>query len=592
MIRAAVITISDKGAAGLRQDLSGPLLQEMLRKMGAEIVHYAIIPDEREQIRELLTRLADTPKGTGEQGVELIITTGGTGPAPRDVTPEATLQVIEREMPGLAEVLRMEGYRKTSLAVISRGVAGIRGRTLIINLPGNPKAVREGMEVLIPILPHALQMLRGEELEHHANSEWRMKGKMTESYPMLSVEEAQERMLALVRPLEPEWGPLLEALGRVLAEDVFAGVDIPPLDNSAMDGYAIRAEDTIGASQDHPVRLRIIGNLAAGYTFPQAVEPGTAVRIMTGAPIPPGADTVIRFERARRDDDTVEILEEVRRGRNIRRAGEDVRRGELVLPRGTLLRPQEIGMLAALGRAEAWAIRRPRVAILATGEEVIPVDQPLAPGKIHDANSTSNAAQVLRYGGVPLPLGIARDRREELSAKIREGLEQGVDLFLTSGGVSVGDFDVVKEVLAAEGEIHFWWVNMKPGKPLAFGQIGGVPLLGLPGNPVAAMISFELFARPAILKMLGRKEWDKPTIEAVLEDAIERKDNRRHFLRVRVQKEDGQYTARLTGPQGSGILNSMVQANGLAIIPEERGELAAGERVQVLMLDWPEGVIL
>lgn len=419
-----------------------------------------------------------------------------------------------------------------------------------------------------------------------------MNKELAATYPLLSVEEAQERVLALVRPLEPERVPILEALGRVLAEDVCADFNIPPLDNSAMDGYAIRAEDTIGASPDHPVRLRIIGNLAAGYTFQQAVEPGTAVRIMTGAPIPPGADTVIRFERTRRDGDVVEILQEVRRGRNIRRAGEDVRCGELVLPQGTLLRPQEIGMLAALGRTEVSVIRRPRVAILATGEEVAPVDQPLAPGKIHDANSYSNAAQVLRYGGVPLPLGIARDRREELSAKIREGLERGVDLFLTSGGVSVGDFDVVKQVLAAEGEIHFWWVNMKPGKPLAFGQIGGVPLLGLPGNPVAAMISFELFARPAILKMLGHKRWDKPTIEAVLEDAIERKDNRRHFLRVQVWKEDGEYHARLTGPQGSGVLSSMVRANGLAVIPEERGQLAAGERVQVLMLDWPEGVIL
>jgi molybdopterin molybdotransferase len=409
---------------------------------------------------------------------------------------------------------------------------------------------------------------------------------------MLSVEEAQERMLALVQPLEPERVPILEALGQVLAKDVLAGHDIPPLDNSAMDGYAILAEDIAGASRGHPVRLPIIGNLAAGYVFEGAVEPGTVVRIMTGAPVPPGADTVIRFERTRRDGDEVEILEEVSRGRNIRRAGEDVRRGELVLPQGTLLRPQEIGMLASLGCAEALVIRRPRVAILATGEEVIPIDAPLAPGKIHNANSYSNAAQVLRSGGVPLLLGIARDRREELSAKIQGGLARGVDLFITSGGVSVGDFDMVKEVLTAEGEIHFWWVNMKPGKPLAFGQIGGVPLLGLPGNPVAAMISTELFARPAILKMLGREEWAKPSIEAVLQDAITRKDDRRHYLRVHVWREGEQVYARLTGPQGSGILRSMVQANGLAVIPEERGELAAGERVQVLMLDWPEGVVL
>ena len=419
-----------------------------------------------------------------------------------------------------------------------------------------------------------------------------MSEKLADAYPLLSVEEAQERMLALVRPLEPERVPILEALARVLAEDICAQVDIPPLDNSAMDGYALRAEDTIGASHDHPVRLRVIGNLAAGYTFQQAVEPGTAVRIMTGAPVPQRADTVIRFERTHRDGDVVEILQEVRRGRNIRLAGEDVHRGESVLHRGTLLRPQEIGMLAALGQADVLAIRRPVVAILATGEEVMPIDQPPLPGKIYNANSYSTAAQVLRYGGVPRLLGIARDRPEELSGKIHAGLEQGADLLLTSGGVSVGDFDVVKEVLAAEGEIHFWWVNMKPGKPLAFGRIGGVPLLGLPGNPVAAMISVELFARPAILKMLGRKEWAKPAIEAVIEDPIARKDNRRHFLRVRVRKEGERYYASLTGPQGSGILSSMVQANGLAVIPEDRGELPAGGTVQVLMLDWPEEIIL
>ena len=419
-----------------------------------------------------------------------------------------------------------------------------------------------------------------------------MSEELADAYPLLSVEKAQERVLALVRPLDAERVPILEALGRVLAEDIRAPLNIPPLDNSAMDGYALRAEDTIGASHDRPVRLRIIGSAAAGYTFSQAIEPGTAVRIMTGAPLPQGADTVIRFERTHRDGDEVEILEEVRGGRNVRPAGEDVHRGELVLHRGSLLRPQEIGMLATLGQAEVLAIRRPLVAILATGEEVIPIDKPVTPGKIHNANSYSNAAQVLRYGGVPRLLGIARDRREDLSAKIRSGLEQGADLLLTSGGVSVGDFDMVKQVLAAEGEIHFWWVNMKPGKPLAFGQIGGVPLIGLPGNPVAAMISVELFARPAILKMLGRKEWAKPSIEAVMGDPIARKDNRRHFLRVRVRKEGERYHARLTGPQGSGILSSMVQANGLAVIPEDRGELAAGERVQVLMLDWPEEMIL
>ena len=245
-------------------------------------------------------------------------------------------------------------------------------------------------------------------------------------------------------------------------------------------------------------------------------------------------------------------------------------------------------MLAALGHKEAWVHRRPRVAILATGDEVIEIDAPWQPGQIRNANSYSNAAQVLRYGGVPLLLGIARDDVNELTARIRAGLEQGADLFLTSGGVSVGDFDVVKTVLAAEGEMGFWRVRMKPGKPLAFGHLRGVPLLGLPGNPVSAMISFELFARPAILKMLGKTRLEKPTVKATLLDEVRRKDDRRHYLRVAVEERDGEYVARLTGDQGSGILLSLVRAQGLAIIPEDAPHLPAGARVPVMMLDWPE----
>lgn len=411
---------------------------------------------------------------------------------------------------------------------------------------------------------------------------------MEELYPMLSVEEALARVLAASQPLPPERVPVLETLGRVLAEDVVADMDIPPLTNTAMDGYAVRAADTARASFEHPVRLRIIQDLAAGYTTDVAVMPGTAIRIMTGAPIPPGADAVVEFEDTEQQGEWVSIFKGVTEGKNVRPPGEDVRKGALILPRGTEIRPQEVGMLAALGHKEAPVHRRPRVAILATGDEVIKADALWQPGKIRDANSYSNAAQVIRYGGVPLLLGIARDDVGELTAKIREGLEKGADLFLTSGGVSVGDFDIVKKVLAAEGEMSFWRVRMKPGKPLAFGQIRGVPLLGLPGNPVSAMVSFELFARPAILKMLGKTRLKKPIIEATLVNAIQSRDNRRHFLRVMVEDREGEYLARLTGDQGSGILLSMVHAQGLAIIPEDVDHLPAGTRVSVIMMDWPE----
>ncbi len=412
-------------------------------------------------------------------------------------------------------------------------------------------------------------------------------------YPMLSVERALEIVLRAFHPLPPEETPILESLGRVLAQDVYSEVDIPPHANSAMDGYALLATDTIGASPNNPRRLRVIGNLAAGYVSDQQVVPGTAIRIMTGAPIPPGADAVIRFERTAQHGEWVEVLSEVKAGQNVRYAGEDVRRGELVLSRGTRIRPQEIGMLAALGHRTVQVIRRPRVAILATGDELVGVDEPLTPGKIRDSNSYSNAAQVLKYGGIPVLLGIARDDIADLQAKIRDGLAQGVDLLLTSGGVSVGDFDVVKRVLAAEGEITFWRVRMKPGKPLAFGQIrvhtGGeernVPVLGMPGNPVSVMVSFELFARPAILTMLGIVDLERPTVEAVLTDEIPHKDERRHYVRVRVERRDGNYYASLTGAQGSGILSSMVKANGLAIIPEEWDHAPAGARVRVMLFD-------
>jgi molybdopterin molybdotransferase len=406
---------------------------------------------------------------------------------------------------------------------------------------------------------------------------------MTE--PMLTVEQALERVLSAFHPLEPEQVPILEALGRVLAKDVYAGEDIPPLANSSMDGYAVLAADTVGASPNRPARLRIVGQIAAGYVPETAVASGTTMRIMTGAPIPSGADAVIKVEDTDTDGKYVNIYTEVAPGNYIRSAGEDVRQGELVLSKSTLIRPQEIGMLATLGHREVLVHRRPRVAILATGDEVVEIDQPLAPGKIRNANSYSNAAQVLEHGGEPLLLGIARDNVDDLTAKIRAGLEQGVDLFLTSGGVSVGDFDLVKDVLAAEGEIAFWRVCMKPGKPLAFGRIGGVPVLGLPGNPVSVMVSFEVFVRPAIWKMLGRTDLARPTLQATLMDEITHKDERRHYVRVRVEKHNGAYRAHLTGGQGSGILSSMVKANALAVIPEAWDHAPTGAQVEVILLD-------
>lgn len=417
---------------------------------------------------------------------------------------------------------------------------------------------------------------------------------------MLSVEQALEKILGYAAVLEVEPRPVLDCLGQVLAEDVYSTIDIPPLDNSAMDGYAVRAEDTRGVTEQSPRLLRVIDTIAAGSISECEVEPGTTARIMTGAPVPKGADSVVRFEdtdetQRQRVSDEIGILREAKPGQDIRRAGEDIARGSLVLSKEIVIRPSEVGVLASLGRSEVKVIRRPVVAVLATGNELVDINQPLPPGKIYNSNSYSVAALVQRYGGIPKILGIALDSESSLVASLRKGLD--ADMLITTGGVSMGDYDVVKDVLVKQGEIAFWTVRMKPGKPLAFGMVKGldeagvtrnIPHLGLPGNPVSAMVTFELFARPAILKMMGKRNLAKPVIEAVIEEPIVNSDGRRVFTRVIVRKRSGLYFARLTGPQGSGILTSMSLANGLVIIPEDKPGVDAGDVVQVMMLDWNE----
>lgn len=416
---------------------------------------------------------------------------------------------------------------------------------------------------------------------------------------MITVDQALEKVLEHVAILEAEASPILSCLGQVLAEDIFSTINIPPLDNSAMDGYAVRSADTRGASPKSPRILRVIDTVAAGAVARSRVEPGTAVRIMTGAPIPDGADGVVRFEdtdESERPGTPAEIgvLIEVAPGAEIRRAGEDIAAGSLVLKQGTPLRAAEIGVLASLGRGKVKVIRRPVVAILATGDEIMDITKPLVKGKIYNSNSYSLAALVQHYGAVPRMLGVALDSEDSLIEKLSSGRD--ADMVITSGGVSLGDYDVVREVLEKEGEIVFWRVREKPGKPLVFGLLRGrgrakdIPFFGLAGNPVSAMINFELFARPAILKMMGRKNLTKPMVKAVVEDAIKNTDGRRVFTRVMVEKRGGKYFARLTGPQGSGILTSMVLANGLAIVPEDKPGVKPGEVVEVMMLDWSEEV--
>lgn len=418
---------------------------------------------------------------------------------------------------------------------------------------------------------------------------------MQDTIILRSVEEARDDMLRSFAPLDVQSVALLEALGRVLAADMSADMNVPPFANSAMDGYAVLGADVQAATNNTPATLRILGEVAAGNTTDVRVEPGTAIRIMTGAPMPPGADTIVPFEEtdegqpdSLHQQGQVRVFTSVPVGASVRAAGEDITAGTVVLRRGTLLRPAEIGVLATVGAANVPVYRRPKVVILATGDELVEVGERPGPGQIRNANGYSNAAQVLAAGGETLQLPIARDTEAELNARIDQGLAWGADLFLTSGGVSVGDYDVVKKVLTQRGQMGFWRVKMKPGKPIAFGDVGGVPLLGLPGNPVSAMVGFELFGRPALLKMQGRDGWARPTIQATFTGTITDRADRRQYVRVRIEQRDGEFLAHLTGEQGSGVLTSMMHADGLMIVPEGMTLVEPGARLPVLMLHWPE----
>jgi molybdopterin molybdotransferase len=401
---------------------------------------------------------------------------------------------------------------------------------------------------------------------------------------MISVDEALNRILTRVPVLGLEKLDIISSLGRVIAEDIFAPRDIPPLDNSAMDGYAVRSADIKGASSENPISLKVTEELPAGALPQKAIAKGEAIRIMTGAPIPSGADTVVMVEDTEKADHHVRVFQGVPPGENIRFAGEDIRKGDRVVSKGSVIRAAEVGMLASVGRASVHVHQRPVVAILCTGDELVDVDEGIADHKIVSSNSYTLCAQVMECGALPLQLGIAKDKPEEIEDKLRQGLR--ADVILSSAGVSVGDYDLVKDILGNIGfQLDFWRVAMRPGQPLAFGTIGGKPTFGLPGNPVSSMVSFEQFVRPSLLKMMGHKRLFRPVVEAILKEDITKKPDRRHFMRARISLEGDRYVVTTTGPQGSGILNSMVEANGLLIVPQEKTEIKAGEKVRVQILD-------
>jgi molybdopterin molybdotransferase len=397
------------------------------------------------------------------------------------------------------------------------------------------------------------------------------------------VAEAQDIVLSCVHPLGVEKVDLLSALHRVCAEDIIAQRDIPLTDNAAMDGYAVQHGDIEGVTFERPVLLDVLEVLPAGKTPQHQVTPGTAMKIMTGASLPLGVDTVVQVEHTNASDTQVVIYRAPQCGSNLRRRGEDIRQGECILPRQTRLRPAELGVLASVGQAQVLVYQRPRVAILATGDEIADPGDPDTSGKIINSNSYTLAGQVLDAGGLPLLLGVAPDNRAVMLQRLASGLR--TDVLITSGGVSVGEFDYVRQCLDTLGfAVRFWTVALRPGSPATFGMVGQVPVFSLPGNPVASMITFELFVRPALLKMTGHTQLFRPRLEAVLQDEVHKRPGVRTLLRGILHQEAGHTTVTTTGPQGSGMLRSMSLANCLIDIPEEAEHLGRGATVEVLPL--------
>ena len=408
---------------------------------------------------------------------------------------------------------------------------------------------------------------------------------------MLDVDAALEHVLAAFVPLPATVTPLLDAIGMVLAADVVARDNVPPFRNSAMDGFAVCASDTRAATWSEPVELPVAAQVAAGQREVPSLGAGQAIRIMTGAPLPAGADAVVRFEETDESQSehahcqtAVRIFRAAKSLDNVREAGEDIARGAVVARRGQVLGPADLGLIASVGQPNVRVHRRPVVAILSTGNEVVAPQEELAPGAIRDSNSIVIGALARSWGADVRMLGIARDTHADLSCRLGEA--RGADLIVTSGGVSLGDFDFVKDVLRTEGDINIWQVRMKPGKPLAFGRIRNTPLLGLPGNPVAAAVSFILFGRSAIRKMLGFEQTVPQSREVVTADEIDNRGHRRHYVRVKLEAtENGVAIARITGEQGAGVLSSLASADALLVVPEELERVPSGTRLQAILLD-------
>ncbi len=405
---------------------------------------------------------------------------------------------------------------------------------------------------------------------------------------MIKFNRALKIVLDSAKKITSENVKLTDASGRVSSEDIYSDSNIPGFDNSAMDGFAVISSDTIGASKDAPMTLEVIGDIRAGDMPKKLLRHAQAIRIMTGAQSPKGADSVLMVEHVDKIQDRpkelIRVYREVSPGENIRKRAEDIRKGELIISRGTRLNPAHVGILASLGIQKIKVARRPRIAILATGDELVDLDERMGKGKVRNSNTYVLYSQIVKSGCIPENLGIVKDSSRRIEKKIRQGV--GCDMILTSGGVSVGEYDLVRGVLKRMGaDIKFWQVAIRPGKPLVFGKIGRTLVFGLPGNPVSGIVNFEMFVRPAILKMLGQKKDDRKEVYALSEEGLDKKKGLRYFLRARTHYKDGAYRTRLSGHQGSAMLKPMSLANSFIILEEGRGAVKKGIKVKVRFLD-------
>lgn len=402
---------------------------------------------------------------------------------------------------------------------------------------------------------------------------------------MIRLEEALDIVLNSVTSLPFEKVNLLDSLDRVLAEDIYSAINIPPFDRSPLDGYALRAEDTTGASSDSPAILEVLEEVPAGYVASQGLKPMTAIKILTGAPIPKGADAVIRFEDTKENGDTVEIFKPLKPNESICFAGEDIKEGELVLSKNTIINSVAIGLLASLGISEVPVLRKPKVAILSTGDELIDITEPLKPGKIHNSNLYLLAASVKALGCEPILIGNVKDRLEDTTAALNKGLKEA-DLVISTGGVSVGDYDIVKDAIRhCSAQILFWKVAVKPGTPVVVGEREGKMIFGLSGNPAGATIVFEILVKPVLRKLAGKTQVLPLKAVATFDDQFLKKSGMRRFLRGYIYKQGEEYKVTLTGKQTPGVLRSLLGCNALIDVPAGSGVLTTGNQVEVFIIE-------